>query len=133
MKRSALFRLLLFICAAWIAVLLIPRGIVVPAATKPLRACHSQARELLSKMTLDEKIGQMTQPDQQFLKDISDIQKYFVGSLLSAGDSDPKGGHTLQDWTDMVDRYQSEALKTRLHIPLLYGVDALHGHNNVLD
>ena len=86
----------------------------------------------MSTMTLDEKIGQMTQPDQQFLKDVSDIQKYHVGSLLSGGDSDPKPGNTLQDWTDMVDRYQSEALKTRLHIPILYGVDALHGHNNVL-
>jgi len=86
----------------------------------------------MSRMTLDEKIGQMTQPDQQFLKDVSDIQKYHVGSLLSGGDSAPQTGNTLQDWTDMVDRYQSEALKTRLHIPLLYGIDAVHGHSKVL-
>jgi beta-glucosidase len=83
-------------------------------------------------MTLDEKIGQMTQADQMFLKDPSDIQKYYLGSILDGGDSDPKAGNTLADWTDMVDRYQSEALKTRLAIPLLYGVDAVHGHNNVL-
>jgi beta-glucosidase len=113
------------------AILAPPTG-SVPAAIKPLSAYDGQVQELLSKMTLDEKIGQMTQPDQQFLKDIGDIQKYHVGSLLSGGDSDPKAGNTLEDWTEMVDRYQSEALKTRLHIPLLYGIDAVHGHNNVL-
>src|SRR5207248_8132970 len=57
---------------------------------------------------------------------------YHLGSVLSGGDSDPKNGNTLQDWTEMYDRYQSEALKSRLGIPLLYGVDAVHGHNNVL-
>ena len=82
-------------------------------------------------MTLAEKIGQMTQPDQQFLKDVSDIETLFVGSLLSGGDSDPKT-NSLQDWTEMYERYQSHALKTRLRIPLLYGVDAVHGHSNVL-
>jgi beta-glucosidase len=113
------------------AILAPPRG-GVPAAIKSLSAYDGQVQELLSKMTLDEKIGQMTQPDQQFLKDIGDIQKYHLGSLLSGGDSDPKAGNTLEDWTEMVDRYQSEALKTRLHIPLLYGIDAVHGHNHVL-
>jgi len=132
MKRPALFRLLLFVCAFSGAVLFTPGGVSVPAAIKPLSAYDDQVRDLMSKMTLDEKIGQMTQPDQQFLKDITDIQKYHVGSLLSGGDSDPKAGNTLRDWTEMVDRYQSEALKTRLHIPLLYGIDAVHGHNNVL-
>ncbi len=90
-----------------------------------------QVNTLLAKMTLDEKIGQMTQADQEALKDIHDIEKYFLGSLLSGGDSDPKT-NSLEDWTDMVDRYQSQALKTRLAIPILYGVDAVHGHNNVL-
>src|SRR2546425_1004097 len=83
-------------------------------------------------MTLDEKVGQMTQADQDFLKDIGDIRKYYLGSVLNGGDSDPKAGNSLAAWTDMYDRYQSEALQTRLRIPLLYGVDAVHGHNNVL-
>jgi hypothetical protein len=110
MKRSTHFRLLLCLCAFSVAVLFAPDGVSVPAATKPLSAYDDQVRELMSKMTLDEKIGQMTQPDQQFLKDIGDIQKYHVGSLLSGGDSDPKAGNTLEDWTEMVDRYQLEAL-----------------------
>lgn len=74
----------------------------------------------------------MTQPDQQFLKSIDDIEKYHLGSLLSGGDSDPKCGNDLQSWTDLYTTYQTRALQTRLHIPLLYGIDAVHGNNNVL-
>ena len=83
-------------------------------------------------MTLEEKIGQMTQAEQDALKDINDIEKYSLGSLLSGGDSDPKAGNSLEAWTDMYDGYQARALKTRLAIPILYGADAVHGHNNVL-
>jgi beta-glucosidase len=99
---------------------------------KRLSSFDLQVRELVSRMTLDEKIGQMTQPDQKFIKDPGDIETYFIGSVLSGGDSDPAAGNSLQAWTDLYDGLQRRALKTRLAIPLLYGVDALHGHNNVL-
>lgn len=89
------------------------------------------ARELLAQMTLDEKIGQMTQADHEFIKDPKDIEKYFLGSVLNGGSSDPAEGNSPKAWADMYDRYQQHALKTRLAIPLLYGVDAVHGHNNV--
>jgi beta-glucosidase len=92
----------------------------------------SQAQKLLAGMSLDEKIGQMTQADQMFLKSLDDIETYHLGSLLSGGDSDPKAGNDLGSWTDLYDNYQSRALKTRLRIPLLYGIDAVHGDNNVL-
>jgi beta-glucosidase len=91
----------------------------------------SEARALLGSMTLEEKIGQMTQPDQEALKDPSDIETYFLGSVLSGGNSDPKT-NSLADWTEMVERLQAHTRKTRLKVPLLYGVDAVHGHNNVL-
>jgi beta-glucosidase len=93
---------------------------------------NSQAQKLLGQMTLDEKIGQMTQADQMFLKNVDDIETYHLGSLLSGGDSDPKSGNDLVSWTDLYDNYQKRALNTRLRIPLLYGIDAVHGHNNVL-
>ena len=86
---------------------------------------------LLNQMTIDEKIGQMTQVDQQFLNDISDISKYGFGSLLSGGGSTPKVNEPLA-WAEMYDKYQQEALSSRLKIPLLYGIDAVHGHNNVV-
>jgi beta-glucosidase len=104
------------------------------AATKPklLSSYDAQIKPLLAKMTLEEKIGQMTQPEQSALKDQADIENYFVGSLLSGGDSDPKEGNSLQAWTDLYDRLQAHTKNTRLKIPLLYGIDAVHGHNNVL-
>ncbi|MBT3947608.1 MAG: beta-glucosidase, partial [Candidatus Marinimicrobia bacterium] len=86
---------------------------------------------LINKMTIDEKIGQMTQVDRQFLNDISDISKYGFGSLLSGGGSTPKINEP-KAWAEMYDLYQREALQSRLKIPLLYGIDAVHGHNNVI-
>jgi beta-glucosidase len=87
---------------------------------------------LLARMTLDEKIGQMTQGDIGSIKDPSDVAKYFMGSVLSGGGSDPKSGNTVADWTTLYEQMQSAALNTRLKIPILYGVDAVHGHSNVV-
>jgi beta-glucosidase len=83
-------------------------------------------------MTLAEKIGQMTQAEQSALRE-GDLEKYFLGSLLCGGSSDPKQGNSLTAWTDMYDGFQRQALQTRLAIPILFGVDAVHGHNNVLN
>ena len=91
-----------------------------------------QAAAILREMTLDEKIGQMTQPDRLFIQNPDDVAKYSFGSVLSGGDSDPKTGNDLISWTDVYDEYQSHALRSRLHIPLVYGVDAVHGNNNVI-
>lgn len=85
---------------------------------------------LLKQMTLEEKIGQMTQVDIAALKDRSDIQKYFLGSVLSGGGSDP-ADNSPATWLKLTQECQSWAAKTRLKIPLLYGIDAVHGHNNV--
>ena len=81
-------------------------------------------------MNLDEKVGQMTQIDQRFLDTITDISTYSIGSLLSGGGSHPIVNEP-QAWLDMYNKYQSESLKSRLQIPLIYGIDAVHGHNNV--
>jgi beta-glucosidase len=99
---------------------------------KQFKAYDSQAKELLSKMTLDEKVGQMIQAECSGLKDPADIELFFLGSVLSGGGADPQLGNSLQAWTEMVDGFQQRAMTTRLKIPLLYGVDAVHGHNNVL-
>jgi beta-glucosidase len=109
-------------------------GAAISAASqpKPLSSFDAQVKPLLARMTLAEKIGQMTQPDQVFIKDPADIERYFVGSILSGGSSDPKEGNSLQAWTDLYDRLQQHTGNTRLKIPILYGVDAVHGHNNVL-
>ena len=90
----------------------------------------SRANEILNMMTLEEKVGQMTQIDQRFLDTITDLSTYHIGSLLSGGGSHPDVNEP-QAWLDMYNKYQSEALKSRLGIPLVYGIDAVHGHNNV--
>jgi beta-glucosidase len=86
---------------------------------------------LLSMMTLDEKIGQMTQVDILALKEFSDISKYSLGSILCGGNSEIKD-ESASGWANYYDSLQSYALKSRLKIPIIYGVDAVHGHNNVL-
>ena len=60
-----------------------------------------------------------------------DVAKYFLGSVLSGGGSDPAAGNSPQAWLDEVNGFKAEALKTRLKIPLIYGIDAVHGHNNI--
>jgi beta-glucosidase len=91
----------------------------------------SDANALLAKMTVDEKIGQMVQVDMAALKDKSDVQKYFIGSVLSGGGSDPADNRP-ETWLEAVTEFRALALQTRLKIPLLYGIDAVHGHNNIL-
>jgi beta-glucosidase len=94
-------------------------------------ACISPA-DCLSKMTLAEKAGQMTQASWDSLKSKTDITTYGLGSLLSGGGGGPNGaGGTATQWKAMVDDFQSYALKSRLGIPLLYGIDAVHGNNNI--
>ncbi len=83
------------------------------------------------RMTLDEKIGQMTQVEKNSIKP-GDITKYFIGSILSGGGGSPEE-NTPQGWYAMVEGFQNEALATRLQIPILYGVDAVHGHGNLLN
>ncbi|CAL0299228.1 unnamed protein product [Lupinus luteus] len=52
-------------------------------------------------------------------------------SVLSGGGSVPKKQASAEDWVDMVNDFQNGALSTRLGIPMIYGIDAVHGHNNV--
>ena len=86
---------------------------------------------LLNMMTLAEKVGQMTQIDHRFMNEIDDISKFHLGSLLAGGGGGPKP-NTAESWINMYDSYQEEALKSRLGIPLLFGIDAVHGHNNLV-
>ena len=94
-------------------------------------AVDARVGALLSQMTLDEKVGQMVQADMLSLKDKNDVAKYFLGSVLSGGSSDPADNRP-ETWLQSVTDFKSRALETRLKIPILYGIDAVHGHNNIL-
>ena len=97
--------------------------------------CTSPA-DCLSKMTLDEKLGQMTMAVRSEFNPggnpLSDITTYSLGSVSSGGGPNgPADGGTASQWADMYDALQSYALKTRLGIPLVNGTDSGHGHSNV--
>ncbi len=77
-------------------------------------------------MTLDEKIGQMTQVERLCFQEGA-LRKYFIGSVFSGGGSSP-APNDPQAWGKMIAKYQDEALSTRLGIPILYGIDSIHGH-----
>jgi beta-glucosidase len=114
-----------------------------PAGQQPARAAVTlpyqdasapipeRVDDLLSRMTLAEKIGQMTQAERANVDaDTSKITSDNLGSILSGGGSVPTP-NTPAAWADMVDRYQRAALATRLHIPILYGIDTVHGDGNM--
>lgn len=96
-----------------------------------LQANDNLVEDILTKMTLDEKIGQMVQVDRSaVINNPQDITNYYIGSVLSGGGSGPNN-NTPSAWADMYDSFQNYALKTRLKIPIIYGIDAVHGNNNV--
>jgi beta-glucosidase len=97
-------------------------------ASQPVEA---RIEDLLKRMTLDEKIGQMTQVEKNSIRK-GDITQYHIGSILSGGGGSP-AQNTVKAWYEMVQEYQDEALATRLRIPMIYGVDAVHGHGNMMN
>lgn len=87
--------------------------------------------DLLKRMTLEEKAGQMTQAERNALRSRGDLATYGLGSLLSGGGSVPNP-NTPESWANMIDNFQLSAKAARLQIPIIYGVDGVHGHNNVI-
>jgi beta-glucosidase len=84
-------------------------------------------------MTLDQKIGQLLQPERQFITP-QEVKEYHIGSVLSGGGSVP-GENKPEDWIAMNDAYWAASMEedeNHLAIPLIYGVDAIHGNTNVL-
>lgn len=94
------------------------------------RDVEERVEALLAQMTLEEKVAQMVQPEQSGVS-LSEIRMYGIGSVLSGGGSAPKSGNNAEDWENYINQIKQAALDSRLGIPVLYGVDAVHGHNNV--
>jgi len=90
-----------------------------------------RVNQMLAKISLEEKIGQMTQVERNALDNISDLATYNIGSILSGGGSAPDP-NTLDSWIDMYNQYQNVSLQSSSGIPLIYGIDAVHGHSNVI-
>ena len=104
-----------------------------PAVAGRASDIEERVRELLARMSLDQKIGQMTQPERMNVSP-EEVKRYHIGSVLSGGGSCP-GDNRPADWVAMNDAYwvaSMEEDEDHLAIPILYGVDAVHGNANVL-
>jgi beta-glucosidase len=96
----------------------------------PKQHTNARIRDLMKRMTLEEKIGQMVQADFSVVsREI--MRNYSIGSVLSGGGSTPRPNATPLDWINMINDFQNGSLSSRLGIPMIYGIDAVHGHNNV--
>jgi len=85
--------------------------------------------DLLARMTLDEKLGQMALVRQDAISP-AQVTEYAIGGVLSGGGGAPQP-NTIEAWLEMTGGFQEAALATRLRIPILYGSDAVHGHSNL--
>ena len=92
----------------------------------------ARVNDLMGKMTLAQKIGQMVQTERMSITP-EEVKHWHIGSVLSGGGSCP-GENTVQDWVNMNDAYWAASMEEdngHLAIPIIYGVDAVHGNNNV--
>ncbi|BCB77492.1 hypothetical protein GCM10022251_69630 [Phytohabitans flavus] len=105
-------------------------GRAAPVYQDPAQPVPARVADLLGRMTLEDKLGQLAQVDRAALTSPQDIAAYRIGSVLSGGGSAP-ADNSPTGWADMYDGFQSAAQATPLGIPIIYGIDAVHGHNNV--
>lgn len=91
----------------------------------PTQACLEKASEVLALMTGDEKIAQLHQVERANTS-AADITQYGVGSVYSQGGSAPET-NTPAGWADMIDGFRQAAFASRLGIPIIYGLDVVHG------
>ena len=91
---------------------------------------QKKALKKLNTLSLEQKIAQMTQAERQNATP-EEVKKFGLGSILSGGGSNPNP-NTPTSWKSMVKNYYDNSMQSASGVPLIYGVDAVHGHNNVL-
>lgn len=143
MQKTTVISLVLFLVVAGTIT-----GLYLTQALAPLptieERCHStnapykepglevnqRVEDLIRRMTRQEKIGQLALVEKNGLATLDDIRDYHLGALLSGAGSKP-ATNTPEAWLQMVQDYQTKAKETCLEIPLLYGIDAVHGVGGV--
>lgn len=103
-----------------------------PAVPDP--AMEARIARIVAGMTLRQKVGQMTQPDIRSITP-DEVREHYIGSILNGGGAWPQGNKhaAVKDWTDLADAYYRASMATDMpvKIPVIWGTDAVHGHNNV--
>jgi beta-glucosidase len=109
---------------------------VVAQSEETAAAIESRITAIIEKMTVEQKVGQMVQPEIQEIT-YAEVKKYHIGSVLNGGGSfpDEDKSASINDWLEMADKYYKASTDTSnggTGIPLIWGTDAVHGHNNVI-
>ena len=105
-------------------------------ASQPDAELEARIKALVDGMTVEQKVGQMIQPEIKFVTP-AEATQYYIGSILNGGGSFPSGrkNASMQDWLDLADSYYHASIdvsKGGAGIPIIWGTDAVHGHNNVI-
>ncbi len=112
------------------AVQIWPRATAEP--TNP--ALEARVRSIVGGMTLEEKVGQMTQADIRSITP-DDVRHYYIGSILNGGGAWPSMNmHSkVEDWLKLSDAFYRASMSSdmKVKVPVIWGTDAVHGHNNV--
>jgi len=107
---------------------------VLPARPSAPAADEARIREIVNGMTLEQKIGQMTQPDIRSVTP-DDVRAYYIGSVLNGGGAWPgnKQRASVAEWLKLSDEFYRASMATdmKVKVPVVWGVDAVHGHNNI--
>jgi len=99
-------------------------------------AMEKKIDALIAKMTIEQKVGQTIQPKIRSIS-LGDIKKYHIGSVLNGGGAYPNNNKLskAQDWVALADGFYKasmEPAENGVVIPIMWGTDAVHGHNNVI-
>ena len=95
---------------------------------------ESLITDLIGKMSIEQKVGQVIQGDLDFISP-ADVNKYYIGSVLNGGNTSPNGDKysSVKDWKNLSKEFYDASLEIDgLKIPVLWGTDAVHGHNNII-
>lgn len=103
-------------------------------ATRDAAADEAFILRTVAEMTLEQKVGQMTQPNINSVTP-EDVRRYYIGSILNGGGAWPgnRKDAKVSDWLDLSKRYYDASMTTDMpvKVPVIWGTDAVHGHNNV--
>ena len=137
-RRTRSKLLLCLSAAAFLAGCQTAQTTIWPAAASPASeadaAIDARVRSIVAGMTLEQKIGQITQPDIRSVKP-EEVRQYYIGSILNGGGAWPgmKMQSTVDDWLKLSEQFYQASMSTDMpvKIPVIWGTDAVHGHNNV--
>ena len=108
-----------------------PRAV---APSNPEPVIGARVHSIVAGMTLQQKIGQMTQADIRSITP-EDVRRYYIGSILNGGGAWPSMNmhSNVEDWLKLSDAFYRASMSTdmKVKVPVIWGTDAVHGHNNV--